>query len=320
MWPMTPLTGRTFAQFSASLGDRARHLPAIYAAFGLATPLPETELREDEQATIRDFVEAWGLLDDRREVYLRAARIAGEGIRRADLATLDLFDELGGSPPQRQQAGYSDDEAILPSNLLGALMPRLYQWLHVRHLEHEVFERIVSYVERAIASAGAVEHEERQPPAIAFIDLTGYTALTQTVGDELAARKLLVLQELAEAAAQTHGGRIVKLLGDGVMLRYESARGAVASMLALLDGLAAADLPPAHAGIADGTVVSRDGDVFGHTVNLAARIGSHASAGQLLVTRSMLERLDPDTRWEDAGVVPLKGIEEAVPLVRIIGA
>ncbi len=318
MWSIPLLTGRTYAEFTSALGDRAEELPAIYAAFGLAAPLPQTETRADEEAVLMRFIDLWSLLDGGRDVYLRAARITGEGIRRIDAATLDLFDELDGSPPQRLRAGFSEDDANLPSALLGALMPVLYDWLHTRHLEHEVFERIVHFVERALVRSGGTDVLDREPPAIAFVDLAGYTAMTQAIGDDAAARSLLSMQALAEAAAVAHGGRVVKLLGDGVMLRYASAGEAVASVRDLMREIAAAGLPPAHAGIAAGPIVARDGDVYGHTVNLAARIAGVASAGELLVTRELAEGLGPgSTAWQDVGVVQLKGIEGGVTLVRI---
>ena len=79
MWSIPRLTGRTFAEFTSSLGERADDLPAIYAAFGLAAPLPHTETRADEEAVLMRFIDLWSLLGGGRDVYLRAARINGEG-------------------------------------------------------------------------------------------------------------------------------------------------------------------------------------------------------------------------------------------------
>ncbi len=239
-------------------------------------------------------------------------------MRRIATATLDLFDEFGGSPPQRLRRGLSQDEAILPSTRLSALFPRLLIWLQARHSEHEVFERIVTFVEASLARAGRVEARSEEPPAIAFVDLAGYTQLTQTAGDEQAAKSALALQALADAAALAHRGRVVKLLGDGVMLRYASANEAIESVRTLMADIVGAGLPRAHAGIAAGPIVVRDGDVYGHTVNLAARIAAHATAGELLVTRDLADGLaDGGIRWEDAGVARLKGVDVGVSLARI---
>ena len=234
-----------------SLGDRAAQLPGIYAALGLAPPMPDTVMRQDEERVIADFLELWSLLDDRPEVYLRAARIAGDGVRRIQGATLDLFDELGGPPGYQLAKGKSPAEAMRPALRLGPVLAELMVWLQARHQEHEVFGRIVTYVEETLIQAGRGERHGQQP-AIAFIDLTGYTEMTASAGDERAAQSATMLQTLAASAVRSRRGRVVKLLGDGVMLRYSSMVDAIDSVRELMASIAAAGLPPAHAGIAAG--------------------------------------------------------------------
>jgi adenylate cyclase len=311
------LTGRTFAEFATSMGDRASQLPAIYAAFGLAVPSPDTLTREDEEQAIVDFIDLWQMVDDQPETYLRAARIAGEGVRRLQGATQDLFDELGGPPNTQSQRGKSPEDAHRPAMRLSPTVSELLVWLQKRHQESEVFGRIVGYVERTIVEQG-VAKRPAEAQAIAFVDLSGYTELTVEAGDERAAQFATSLQVLAESAARAHGGRVVKLLGDGVMLRYRSVRDAVDSVRELMAAIGAAGLPAAHAGIAAGPLVIRDGDVYGHTVNLAARIASQAQAGELLVGDDVTARLDEaGIRWEDAGEAHLKGIGDPVRLARV---
>ena len=76
---------------------------------------------------------------------------------------------------------------MLPSVVLAALQPDLLVWLHDRHTEHEVFERIVGFMERSRRHRGPGGATEAHPPAIAFVDLAGYTELTAIGGDERAA-------------------------------------------------------------------------------------------------------------------------------------
>ena len=110
----------------------------------------------------------------------------------------------------------------------------------------------------------------------------------------------------------------MKLLGDGVMLQYASMVDAIDSVRELMASIAAAGLPPAHAGIAAGPMVVRDGDVFGHTVNLAARIASHAGAGELLVAADGVDESTGESlEFEDAGSATLKGIADPVRLLRV---
>jgi len=110
----------------------------------------------------------------------------------------------------------------------------------------------------------------------------------------------------------------VKLLGDGVMLRYPSLGDALRSVRELMASIAAAGLPPTHAGVAAGPMVVRDGDVYGHTVNLAARIAGHAAAGELLVAADGTDEPTSDSiEIEDAGLAILKGIADPVRLLRV---
>ena len=102
------------------------------------------------------------------------------------------------------------------------------------------------------------------------------------------------------------------------MLRYPSTLDAVHSVARLMAAVVEAELPPAHAGIASGPLVVRDGDVYGHTVNVAARIAGEAGAGELLVEGAMTARLAvAGIEWADTGDHRLKGISEPVRLARI---
>ena len=262
---------------------------------------------------------AWitAAVDDRAEVYLRAARIAGDGVHRIQGATQDLFDELGGPPGYQLAKGKTPAEAMRPALRLGPVIAELMVWLQARHQENEVFGRIVAYVEETLIQAGRGERHGQQP-AIAFIDLSGYTEMTASVGDEQAAQSATMLQSLASSAVRSRRGRVVKLLGDGVMLQYPSMIDAIDSVRELMVSIAAAGLPPAHAGIAAGSMVVRDGDVYGHTVNLAARIASHARAGELLVAADGVDGpTGAPLKLEDAGSAALKGIADPVRLLRV---
>lgn len=318
LWTVARPSGRSFTDFADSLGDRAAELPAIYTAFGLAVPPPDTVMREDEEEAITAFVDLWTMVSDRPDTYLRAARIAGEGIRRVQGATQDLFDELGGPPAGQLARGKSPEDALQPAMRLSPVSGRLFVWLQKRHQENETFGRVVTYVEDMLVKQGDSErHGEAQ--AIAFVDLSGYTELTAEAGDERAAEFASTLQALAKSSSRAHRGRVVKLLGDGVMLRYPSIVDAVRSVGGLMAAIGEAGLPRAHAGIAAGPLVVRDGDVYGHTVNLASRIAGQAQAGEILVDRDLTVRLeDVGIRWADAGEARLKGLHAPVPLARIV--
>ena len=197
-------------------------------------------------------------------------------------------------------------------------MAPLLAWLLARHSEDEVFGRIVAFIENRATRAGRLRPRAGGQPAIAFVDLAGYTQLTEAAGDGQAAALAATLQQLAASAVRGHHGRVVKLLGDGVMLRFPSPGDGVRAVLELMTAIESGGLPRAHAGLASGPIVVRDADVYGHTVNLAARIAGHAASGELLVPAELAPGLAAEgIATVDAGEARLKGIAEPVRLVRI---
>jgi adenylate cyclase len=162
-----------------------------------------------------------------------------------------------------------------------------------------------------------LHHTVAEPPAMCFLDLSGYTRFTEERGDEAAAATAATLGRLVQLNAQGHGGRAVKWLGDGVMLYFPECDGAVISTLELADGVPAAGLPPAHTGIDAGPVILQDGDYFGRTVNTAARIASHAEPGEVLVSDDVVRSTrNPALRFTDLGLVALKGLPHPIRLHR----
>ena len=172
-------------------------------------------------------------------------------------------------------------------------------------------------MEREVAAAGRAQPRPDDPPAIAFVDLTGYTELTMSGGDERAAEYATRLHLVASRVVGTHGGRVVKQLGDGVLLRFRTGEGAVAAVRELVTEITGAGLPQVHAGIAVGRFVVRDGDVYGSVVNLASRIAAHAQAGEVLLPLADATVLLAPGAWDDAGEAALKGIPEPIGLARL---
>ena len=171
---------------------------------------------------------------------------------------------------------------------------------------------------RCCSAAVACRPHAVRPPAVAFVDLTGFTTLTERRGDEAAAKTAAGLLELAEAAGRREGGRVVKELGDGVLLRFPDAERALRAVRELVGSTTDAGLPAAHAGIAAGPVVVRDGDVFGRTVNLASRIADLAGPGEVIVEEGVVVALPRGTAaFEPIGRVQLKGIADPVALWRV---
>jgi class 3 adenylate cyclase len=118
---------------------------------------------------------------------------------------------------------------------------------------------------------------------------------------------------LVNQSSREHGGVPVKWLGDGVMVHFRDPAGAVLAALRMVEQLPPAGLPPAHVGVAAGPVVVQGGDYFGRTVNLAARIAAHASAGQVLVGEQVAATVPPQgVTFVELGLVQLQGFSRPV--------
>ena len=120
-----------------------------------------------------------------------------------------------------------------------------------------------------------------------FADLVGFTALSIEQGDEEAANIATRFQRDVRRLAAQHRATVVKSLGDGAMVRATDAGDAVRLGLALANGLDG--LPPVRVGLNTGPAVERDGDFFGSTVNLAARLSQAARGGEVLLTDATRE-------------------------------
>ena len=172
------------------------------------------------------------------------------------------------------------------------LVDRALMAIYRRQQELVWTEDLVEDTENELERAGALRRPERVP-AMAFLDLVGYTRLTEERGDQAAAALAETLTVLVGRSSREHGGVPVKWLGDGVMFHYREPAGAVLAALEMVEELPEAGLPPAHVGVAAGPVVVQGGDYFGRTVNLAARIAAHAGAGRVLVSERVAKSASP---------------------------
>jgi adenylate cyclase len=157
--------------------------------------------------------------------------------------------------------------------------------------------------------------------AIAFVDLTGYTSLTEREGDRQAMAYARRLERLIREAAHSHEMRVVKRLGDGFMLCSNSVEELLSGVLMVVRAAEERDdMPTARAGVAYGRAMSRAGDYFGHTVNLAARILDKAAPGEVIVSEECVgaAQAGPFGFHEPRDEV-LKGIREPVRLWRLEG-
>jgi adenylate cyclase len=319
-----PLSDRTFEEFAAARGpEAAENLASVYQVLGFPEPDPHSPIPRDEEELFDTFLRAWGLARD-DETLVRAARLIGEGTRTVALGWPDLFAEQVAGPVRerfyRGEVGHFPADVRDTGLLLVTLIPRLMEWLTQKYMEQRIVSGIVDGLEGYLAHRGLVSRDARQTRhAVVFTDLSGYTRLTEVRGDEVAAGVAATLQQLAESTAREHEGRLVKLLGDGAMLHFRDAGQAVRAGVALVRDLGADVELDARAGVAAGPVVERDRDLFGRTVNLAARIAEQAGPGEVLVTEDVTKAAtDEAISFDTLGETRLKGFDDPVPLFRAV--
>ena len=147
-----------------------------------------------------------------------------------------------------------------------------------------------------------------------FADVSGSTRLYETEGDDAALDAIgRCIGRLSQAAAAT-GGRVLKTMGDEVMVLFPTADAAANGASEM--HAAVATLPPVNGtklgvriGFHSGPVIQRGNDVFGDTVNLAARLVEHAQKGQIVTSEETLQQLSPALRAcsRRLHAIPIKG-------------
>jgi class 3 adenylate cyclase len=188
-----------------------------------------------------------------------------------------------------------------------------------RHQQHQVTQHMIEHIEAELEETGFAERRTVAPPALCFLDLTGYTRLTEELGDRAAASLAEELAALAQRASASNSGKPVKWLGDGVMIHFEHPVGAVRTALQMAAEAPTLDLPAIHAGVSAGPIVYQGGDYYGRTVNLAARVAAHAAPGEVLATDEVVqEARGQEIEFEPIGAVELKGFARPVTLHRAL--
>jgi class 3 adenylate cyclase len=312
----------TFRDLSERTGVPMDLLLVVREAHGFAEPRPEDHVREDELALVpaMELLLSFGI---RPEAIERLVRAYGDGLRRIVETETDWYRTEVELP--FLEGGMTEVEMLAAQADLGSqITPFLDQALvSIYHgqQEHAWSKSAVEDVEGALERAGLYRRVHR-PPAVSFLDISGYTRLTEERGDEAAAELATTLATLVRGSSREHGGQPVKWLGDGVMFYFPNPGDGVLAALDMVEGVAAHDLPPARVGIHAGPVVFQEGDYFGRTVNIASRIAEYARPGEVLVSQEVVDATDLDGLGVTAiGPIELKGVSQPLNLhsVRRLG-
>lgn len=236
-----------------------------------------------------------GTLDER--TVLDLARAVGRSLDR--LATWQV-------ETLAERVGGDRDTTVA---LLRILAPDLEELLAL------VWRRLADdAVDRVLVPAG--EAFER---AVGFADVVGWTQVVQSLDEPELAALVRRFGNVAGDAVADHGARIIKTVGDEVMFSARTAADASRIALRLITAFAEDPLVPGvRVGFSYGPVVARLGDLFGTTVNLAARISRLADAGDVLTDAATAGLLTgtPGLRLRTLGARQVRGVG-AVALVSV---
>lgn len=267
-----------------------------------------TEVDLDSARTTKVFADAGIPRADMLEVVRilgRGLSQAAEAMRRLTLAL--VFD------PQADEHELATRYANTAEALEPLTAPMLGQLLRL-HLRHAVRTELLYVAEQQSGGlSGARE------VAVCFADLVGFTR----VGEEVAPDELGAIAEHLEtmaASTVTSPVRLVKTIGDAVMLVSPDVDALVDAALRLVDladAEEASGFPQLRAGIAFGPALPRAGDWYGRPVNLASRLTSIARPGSVLCAQDAKAAAGGDWRWSYAGERRVRGVKDPVKVQRV---
>jgi adenylate cyclase len=306
-------SGATFAEVAARVGLPVELLLFVREASGSPAASPTDRMR-DEELPYADFIRV-GLDGGLSAAAVQhMISIQGDGLRRMAETEAAIWQEQVIQPAFA--AGLRPDTALGSEfgDRISALLDRAVIGMYHLQQTRAWTVGIIDGLEAQLQAAGLHSRLEH-PPAMCFLDITGFTRLTQERGDAAAAALAEQLARIVQRTASGYGGRPVKWLGDGVMLHFPDPGRGVEGALEMVRAVVANGLPPAHVGLQAGPVIFQEGDYYGSTVNLASRIADRAGPGQVLVSRAVVDAASTaNVVFTEIGAFELKGVAEAMPL------
>ncbi len=299
----------TAREVAARAGTSVEAVVDTWRTFGLAVEPDEPAFTEEDVQLLEGVVSFARLPGQDGDELLR---IVGAALGRVADAAVAVYVQTietsmtasGASPLEMARENASTATmALRLGDALGALFRH-----HLR----------AAIARQRTAQVGVAERSMMRL-AVGFVDLVGFTPLAQA----LPARGLLEvvtgMEARAFAVAAAHGGRVVKHIGDEIMVVALDARTGCEVVLALMSDLDQRGIAP-HGGLAFGDVVVRHGDYYGSVVNLAARLCDEAVPGECLVDAAVPEAVaDAGLLFEPAGRRLLKGFADPVRVATLAG-
>ncbi len=309
-------TERSLEEAAELLGLDVAFVQRLWVAGGLGD---QHEVFDDDLESLRGVVAAIdaGFPAD---ALLQIARVFGDALGRVADVEVRLFHFH--IQEQLRASGLRGDELSAATTksgerLLGLIEPTILYY-HRKAWQRALREDLLLHLAQDVAPADAPIGQ--LTVAVMFVDLSGFTALTESMGDVAAAGILDRFSDLVRLAAANSDGRVTKQIGDEFMLVFPDATAAVVCGLAIAEQAAREHaFPKMRMGAHSGTVLYRDGDYLGTTVNVAARAAGEAQRGEFVVTTDVrtAARDLPAVQWVPLGAQDLRGLSEPIDLYRV---
>jgi class 3 adenylate cyclase/DNA-binding transcriptional MerR regulator len=311
------VAGVSFDQAAAAAGLDGQVAQRLWSAAGL---IDQPEAYVDDVAALRSLKVALdaGLPEP---ALTQILRVFADALGRVADAEARLFHHY---VHERLRAdGLSGSELTDATHAIGAPLVELIEptvlYFHRKAWERALREDLLVHLVQDETTPSA-EVPGEIDATILFADLSGFTPLTEVMGDPAAAELIERFSQLVRHAAQHHHGQVVKQIGDEFMVVFTDPGGAVACALELEAATSdEAQFPAIRQGVHTGRVLYREGDYVGTTVNVAARVAAEAERHQLLVTAAVKAGTghQPGVGWERVGRRTLRGIAEPVELFEV---
>jgi adenylate cyclase len=205
----------------------------------------------------------------------------------------------------------SEESAARLFREMEALLPALE-----RLLVHGWRRQLAAALERGLATAEAAGEGETLLQTVGFADIVGFTRLARNLDEQQLAHFVVRFESRSADIVAAHGGRTLKTLGDEIMFVAPDPESAAEVALRLLTEQDD-DVPALRAGIATGPVVTRRGDIYGTTVNVASRLTAEAYPGSVLCDQATADALygHPSYDLEAQPLRAVRGIGRIAPVL-----
>ncbi len=293
---------------ATDVGTTPDQVTEIYRLLGVDLPDPHAKrLHSDEVDSMRMLLGATQSFEDgEADEILRAASAALTHIAEAIVSVFvggieeRTVDEPSISDLERAQLNQVMTETGVEFGVTIGKLFRHHLW---------------GAVERQRASMLDAPNRQTRSMTVGFVDLVGFTPISAEMTSTELVRFIREFEARSYDIASSAGGRVVKTIGDEVMVSALSPDAGATMVLALIDEFRTGGTAP-RGGMASGAVVARQGDFFGPVVNLASRLVDESVPGEVLTDVTSAQRMTA-FRCEPAGRRMLKGFADPVSVVSV---